>query len=174
MGSLARRRARMAAGPTRGSPTGLPLTRPPMTRPPPTRPPPTNLPPTFGVGAVSGGGFNAAVASGIDVASVSVGCVAHVPATASPQHRVVSWSRTVARDFELSLALERVQGGTLDVRAVPPPHGLDWRQRCKIIKDFCCALVYWHLQEPQLVHGVTEVPMPLLRPHGIGVSMSSC
>ena len=63
---------------------------------------------------------------------------------------------------------------TLDVLAVPPPHGLDWRQRSKIIKDFCCALVYWHSQEPQLVHGVTEVPMPLLRPHGIGVSMSSC
>ena len=105
----------------------MPQTRPPMTRPPPSRPPPTRLPPTFGAGAVSGGGFNAAAASGIDVASVPVGCVAHFPATASPQHRVVSWSRTVARDFELALAMECVQGVTLDVLAVPPPHGLDGR-----------------------------------------------
>ena len=97
------------------------------TRPPPARPPLTRLPPTFGAGAVSGGGFNAAAASGIDVSSVPVGCVAHVPATASPQHRVVSWSRTVARDLELALAMECVQGVTLDSLAVPPPHALDGR-----------------------------------------------
>ena len=97
------------------------------TRPPPARPPLTRLPPTFGAGAVSGGGFNAAAASGIDVSSVPVGCVAHFPATASPQHRVVSWSRTVARDFELALAMECVQGVMLDVPAVPPPRGLDGR-----------------------------------------------
>ena len=46
---------------------------------------------------------------------------------------------------------------------VSPPHGLDCRQRCKIIKDFCCALAYLRSQEPQLVHGTPKIPMPLLR-----------
>ena len=70
--------------------------------------------------------------------------------------------------------MERVQGVTLDVLAVPPPHGLDCRQRCKIIKDFCCALVYLRSKEPQLVQSTPKIPMPLLRPHGFGAARSSC
>ena len=101
-------------------------------------------------------------------------CVAHVPATASPRHRIVSWSRTVERDFDFALVMERVQGVTLDVLAVPPPHGLDFKQRCKIIKDFCWALVYLRSKKPQVVHGTPKIPMPLVRPHGIGAPMSSC
>ena len=47
----------------------------------------------------------------------------------------------------------RVHGVTLDVLAVPPPYGLDGRQRCKIIKDFCSVLVDLHSQSPQMFHG---------------------
>ena len=44
----------------------------------------------------------------------------------------------------------------------------------KAQQDFCCALVYLQSQVPQLVHGASEIPVPLLRQHGIGVSMTSC
>ena len=76
--------------------------------------------------------------------------------------------------FEFALVMERVQGVTLDVLAALPPRGLDSRHCCKIILDFYCALVSLRSMAPQLVHGTPKIPMPLLRPHGIGASMSSC
>ena len=76
--------------------------------------------------------------------------------------------------FDFALVMERVQGGTLDVLAVPPPHGLDCRHCCKIILDFCCALVYLRSMALQLVHGTPKIPMPLLRPHGFGAARSCC
>ncbi len=88
----------------------------------------------------------------------------------SPGLSGTTWSLEPIFEQEDSSLLADV---TLDVLAVPPPHGLDGRQRCKFIKDFCCALVYLHSQVPQVVHGASEIPVPLLRPHGIGVSISS-
>ncbi len=97
-----------------------------------------------------------------------------VPATASPQHRAVSWSRTVAIYFDFALVMECVWGVALDVLAVSPPHGLDCRQFCKIIKNFRCELVYLRSKAPQVVHCTPKIPMPLLRPLRVGASMSSC
>ncbi len=100
-------------------------------------------------------------------------CVAHAPATVSPKIVLFHGAAPLPETFDFALVMERVQGVTLDVLAVTPPHGLDCRQRCKIIKDFCCALAYLRSQEPQLVHGTPKIPMPLLRLHKIGASMSS-
>ena len=55
--------------------------------------------------------------------------------------------------YDVTLVLEHVQGVRLDLLAAPPPHGLKTRQCCKIVNDYCCAFVYLHSQEPQLVHG---------------------
>ncbi len=55
--------------------------------------------------------------------------------------------------YDLALVLEHFQGVSLDLMAGPPPHGLDTWQRCKIMRNFCCALVYLYLQAPQLVFG---------------------
>lgn len=54
---------------------------------------------------------------------------------------------------DLVIVMELVQGTRLDKLVVEPPHGPDTGQRCKLVKDFCCALTYLHTQNPQLVHG---------------------
>jgi hypothetical protein len=71
--------------------------------------------------------------------------------------------------YDVTLVLEHVQGVSLDLLTAPPPHGLQTRQCCKIVNDYCCAFVCRSRARSTVT---SKIPLPLLSSRQ-GIS-SSC